>query len=105
MRVWDILDKSECYQKTGQPSIRGRWTDINKVTIRARVSVQVRGSRTAPSDGGNAGEGLFVAMRPLEAIKALISDVATRRVKRSAPRKLSFVTIFKAYSTVLHNDT
>ena len=94
--VWDIVDKVVCYQKTGKPPIRGRWVDVNKghdenPVYRSRyVAQQLRRQH-----GSNTHEGLFAAMPPLEAIKALISDVATRRVQGRDPRKLLFVDISK----------
>ena len=98
MGVWDVVDKGERHQKTGNPPIRGRWVDINKgddksPVYRSRYVAQ----ELRRQHGGNTREGLFAAMPPLEAIKALISDVATRRGQGGYSRKLLFVDISKAY--------
>ena len=79
MGVWDIVDKGVCYQKTGKPPIRGRWVDVNKdydksPVYRSRYVAQ----ELRRQHSGNTREGLFAAMPPLEATKALIPDVATR---------------------------
>ena len=107
MGVWDIVDKGVCYQKTGKPPIRGRWVDVNKgddksPVYRSRYVAQELRHR----HGGNTRERLFAAMPPLEAFKALISDVATRRGQGRDPRKLLFVDISKAYlhAPVMRND-
>ena len=107
MGVWDIVDKGVCYQKTGKPPIRGRWVDVNKgedksPVYRSRYVAQ----ELRRQHGGNTRERLFAAMPPLEAIKALISDVATHRGQGRDPRKLLFVDISKAYlhTPVMRND-
>ena len=90
MGVWDTVDKSDRYQKTVKPSIRGRGVDVNKgddknPVYRARYVAQ----EPRREHGGNTREGLFAAMPPLEAIKALISDVATHCVQGVRSTKAS----------------
>ena len=46
-------------------------------------------NRSGRQHGGNARLGLFSATLLLEAIKALVPEVATRRLQGRAPRKLS----------------
>ena len=99
------LDKGDCNQKTGKPPIRRRWVNINigddkNPVHRSRYVAQ----ELRRQHGGNTREGLFAAMPPLEAIKALISDVATRRVQGGDPRKVLCVDISKAYVPVMRND-
>ena len=36
MGVWDIVDKGVCYQKTGKPPIRGRWSTSTRAMTRAQ---------------------------------------------------------------------
>ena len=90
--VWDIGDKDVCNQKTGKPPIRGRWVDVNKGDDKNPVyQSRCVAQELRRQHGGNTREGLFAAMPPLEAIKALISNVA-RRVQGRDPRKLFLLT-------------
>ena len=74
MGVWDVAPREQCIARTGREPIRGRWVDVNKgddnnKVCRSRyVAMEIR-----KMHGGNAREGLFAAMLPLEALKLLIS--------------------------------
>ena len=100
------MDKGDCYQKTVKPPIQGRWVDIKKGNDKSPVCRSRYVAQELPRQhGGNAIEGRFAAMPPLEATKALISDVA-RRVQREAPRKHLFIDTTTVYlhAPVTRND-
>jgi len=91
--VWDIVDERECWNKTGKGPISGRWVDHNKgdtekPNIRSRyVAQEVARWKDAT---------MFAATPPLEAIRALLSNIA-----RKKGRKLLLIDVRKAY---LHAD-
>lgn len=75
--VWEETSDEQCRAKTGKPPLDGRWVDANKgdpqhPTIRCRyVAKDLALTKT--------GE-FFVAMPPLEALRMLITFVASGRV-------------------------
>ena len=63
MGVWDIVDKSDCYQKNGKPPIRGRWVDINKGHDKSPVyRSKCVAQELQRQYGGSASEGLFAGI-------------------------------------------
>ena len=83
-QVWDIAPTAECHKRTGKAPIGGRWVDHNKDDnvnpgIRSRyVTQEFAGGKKQPE--------LSAPTPPLEALRLILSDVATRPRGRRGPR-------------------
>ena len=69
MQVYDKVPLSQCWERTGKPPLKARWIDTDKGTrYRSRwVAKQFKGSDTGD---------WFAATPPIQALRALLSDVA-----------------------------
>jgi len=73
--VWDVVPVSECVRVSGKQPLGGRWVDVNKGD-RGRPDVR---SRYVAKDfaGGQRSDEFFAATPPLEALRLLLSHVAS----------------------------
>jgi hypothetical protein len=73
--VWDVVPVSECVRVSGKQPLGGRWVDVNKGD-RGRPDVR---SRYVAKDfaGGQRNDDFFAATPPLEALRLLLSHVAS----------------------------
>lgn len=92
-RVYEVVDVSECWEKTGRAPIGVRWVDIDKGfgVYRSRLVAQ----DFKPKSKVNDKEGLFAAMPPLEVVKLLIAQAAVESTSRRT--KIMFIDIGKAH--------
>jgi hypothetical protein len=74
-RVWDVVPISECVRESGKQPLGGRWVDVNKGD-HDRPDVR---SRYVAKDfaGGQKSDEFFAATPPLEALRLLLSHVAS----------------------------
>jgi hypothetical protein len=73
--VWEVVPISECVRVSGKQPLGGRWVDVNKGD-RDRPDVR---SRYVAKDfaGGQKSDEFFAATPPLEALRLLLSHVAS----------------------------
>ena len=74
--VWDVRPVAECWAATGRAPIGGRWVDHNKGD---EQSPNVRSRWVAKDIARWKDDAMFAATPPLEAVRLLLSDLATRR--------------------------
>jgi hypothetical protein len=96
--IWDVVDESECWKKTGAAPVSTRWVDRNKGTeeqpeVRSRIVARdFKGKGKYCKDR----EDLFAATPPLELLRFLVSMTATRK-GGAIKRKMAFVDVKKAH--------
>ena len=78
--VWDVRPTAECWAQTGKPPIGGRWVDHNKGD---EDHPKVRSRYVAKDIARWKDDAMLAATPPLEAVRLLLSEMATRR--RAAP--------------------
>jgi len=74
--VWELAPIAEAHERTGKGPLGGRWVDHNKGD---EASPLIRSRYVAQEIARYKDESLFAATPPLEALRMLISDVATFR--------------------------
>lgn len=72
--VWDVVPVSECLQRTGKKPLGGKWVDVNKGD---REKPDVRSRYVAKEIAFYRSDDFFAATPPLEALRMLISHVAS----------------------------
>ena len=92
--VWDIVPTQMAKERTGRSPIGGRWVDHNKgdsecPNVRSRYVAQELALYKDAS--------LFAAMPPLEALRVLLSNVASGPAGGQHERKLLLIDVRKAY--------
>ena len=97
--VYDKVDLTECYEKTGKPPIKTRWVDINKGD---RIHPEYRSRLVAQEFNTGKREDLFAATPPLEAKKMLFSMAVTEGIgyqegQRVRGKCLDFIDVRRAY--------
>ena len=96
--VWEEVPVSECWRRTGRRPIGTRWVDVNKGDSRRP---EVRSRLVAQEVNTYKEDAFFAATPPLEALRLLLSHVATGRKGRFGGRKLMVLDAKKAH---LHAD-
>lgn len=74
-QVWQAIPRAEA-QRRGMKVINTRWVDINKGDT---ANPNYRSRFVAKEFNTGPGDGLFAATPPLEAVRLLLSDAATRQ--------------------------
>ena len=95
--VWQVVSRSEAWKKTGKAPLRGRWVDTNKADS---VNPNVRCRWVACDIAKWRDDAMFAATPPLEALRFLMSDLATRRrngTRQKGQRKAMFIDVRKAH--------
>lgn len=92
--VWEEVPVAVCWQRTGRRPIGTRWVDVNKgdkshPDVRCRLVVQE--VNTYKEDA------FFASTPPLEALRLLLSHVATGRRGRHGGRKVMVLDAKKAH--------
>eukprot|EP00969_Alexandrium_andersonii_P213794 9440964-Alexandrium_andersonii.AAC.1 len=82
--VWDVRPISECLSRAGKKPIGGRWVDHNKGDSE---TPNVRSRYVAKDIAYYKEDSMFAATSPLEALRLLWSDLATRRRGRAYGRR------------------
>eukprot|EP00975_Prorocentrum_lima_P052451 10995491-Prorocentrum_lima.AAC.1 len=73
-QVWEVRPIAECREKTGKNPIGGRWVDHNKGDLK---NPNVRSRYVAKDIAFWKDDAMFAATPPLEAVRMLLSDLAT----------------------------
>jgi len=90
-KVWDEVDIEECRRATGKGPIGGRWVDHNKGDSKC---LNVRSRYVAQEVAKYKDESLFAATPPLEALRLMISEAATRG---KVEKKMLLIDVRKAH--------
>merc|ERR1712015_131224 len=98
-RVYEKVDVTECYERTGKAPIGTRWVDVNKGDS---VHPEYRSRLVAQEINTNKREDLFAATPSLEAKKMLMSMAVTEGIGSKAGNehkgmKLDFIDVRRAY--------
>ena len=83
--VWQEVPVAECWQRTGRRPIGTRWVDVNKGDLH---HPDVRCRLVAQEVNTYKEDAFFAATPPLEALRLLLSHVATGRKGRVGGRKV-----------------
>ena len=86
-KVWRKIRRSEAIQK-GWKIVKTRWIDVNKGD---KFNPNYRSRFVAKEYNEGEGEGLFASTPPLEALRMLLSEVATSRQRRHGGRQVIMV--------------
>lgn len=92
--LWVPTPVSTCWEKTGKPPLGGRWVDINKGddnTLDVRCRYVAKDLALVKSDE------FFAAMPPLEALRMILSYVATGRKYGKGGRTVIIIDARKAH--------
>ena len=97
--VWEVRPVEECMQRTGKKPIGGRWVDHNKGDAE---NPKVRSRYVAKDIAYWRDDSMFVATPPLEAVRLLLSDLATNQRgglqgSRHGSRKALLIDVRKAH--------
>ena len=97
--VWEVRPVEECVQRTGKKPIGGRWVDHNKGDAE---NPKVRSRYVAKDIAYWRDDSMFVDTPPLEAVRLLLSDLATRQRgglqgSRRGSRKALLIDVRKAH--------
>ena len=101
--VWEVRSVEECIQRTGKRPIGGWWVDHNKGD---GAHPNVRSRYVAKDIAYWRYDSMFAATPPLEAVRLLLSDLATRRrggpqgrdaASRRGARKALLIDVRKAH--------
>ena len=90
--VWEVVPIEDCIRKTGKMPIGGRWVDHNKGDTR---NLNVRSRWVAQEMARGHSDDFFAATPPLEALRMLLSDSATRN-PGDPEKKLMYIDVRKA---------
>jgi len=93
-QVWEEVPIDWCKKMTGKGPLGGRWVDVNKGDSKAPM---VRCRYVAKEIAFKKSDDFFAAMPPLEALRALISSVATGRKPGHPNRKMLIIDARKAH--------
>jgi len=93
-QVWEEVPVEQCRQTTGKGPLGGRWVDVNKGDTQDPL---VRCRYVAKEIAFVKNDDFFAAMPPLEALRMLISGVATGRMSGRHGRKLLVIDARKAH--------
>jgi len=74
--VWDVVPVAECVKRTGKRPLGGKWVDVNKGDT-ARPDVRSR--YVAKEIAFRRSDDFFAATPPLEALRMLLSNVASSK--------------------------
>ena len=97
--LWDVVDESQCWSETGKAPITLKWVDRNKSddqkpNYRSRLVVREVKRATTPL----AEHESYSAMPPLEALKVLLSLMASKQFSTRGKRyKLGLIDISRAH--------
>ena len=94
-KLYNIVPIEECYQYTRRAPIKGKWVDLNKGDNEHK---QYRSRYCAKEFNKGANPELFAATPPLEALRALVSIVASNRhVKEGEDMVLMLADVSRAF--------
>ena len=91
--VWQEVPVSECWQRTGRKPTGTRWVDVNKGDVE---NPDVRCRLVAQEVNTYKDDDFFAATPPLEALRLLLSHVATEQ-KGSGGRNIMILDAKKAH--------
>ena len=97
--TYQVVDKKECFERTGKRPISTRWVDCDKSHGQKHVVVRSRlVARDFKNKGDRDREDLFCATPPLELLRFLVSRMVTcsGQEDRSA-RKMMFIDVKTAH--------
>ena len=98
-QLWDVVDESLCWEETGKPPVTLKWVDRSKSDAvnpmyRSRLVVREIKKASKPLEEHES----YSAMPPLEALKALLSIMTSKRVSTKGKRyKLALIDISRAH--------
>ena len=92
--VWEDVPVEECWRVTGKGPLGGKWVDVNKGDSSRPL---VRSRYVAKEIARYKSDELFAATPPLEALRLLLSRVASGRQHGRGGRKIMVVDARKAH--------
>jgi hypothetical protein len=92
--VWDVVPVSECWKTTGKRPLQSKWVDVNKGDLKRPV---VRSRFVAKEFADKRSDEFFAATPPLEALRMLLSHVASGRRSGKGGRKVLVIDARKAH--------
>ena len=90
MRLYDVVPIAEAYAHTGKAPIAGRWVDTNKGDS---SNPQLRSRYVAKEFRRGVNHDLFAATPPLEALRTLLSMVASVQRRQTTDREVTLMTM------------
>ena len=100
--VWEEASTEDCRRETGKGPFGGRWVDVSKGD---KTSPNIRCRCVATEIAYERSDDFFAAMPHLEALRMLVSHVATDRGVGKEAKKLMVIDARKAHLYAVRNRT